>query len=209
MRNISASCSHSSSPSESSGPPASYLMDAARSPTHTGALMRLALFAGLLVAAPLIAQQPAPTPPPPQPAFATDSAAVMQVVKNLFNGMRTRDTTLMRAQFHVAAEMRSASYDRTAKAVIQGDTPTDWLSGVATAPVDLLLDERLGTPVLHVDGNLATVWVYYEFWAGDRFSHCGADLFTFGRTTDGWKVIFVADSRRRGPGCAQNLPKGS
>jgi hypothetical protein len=171
--------------------------------------MRLALFAGLLLASPLAAQQPAPTPPPPQPAYAADSTAVMQVVKNLFNGMRTRDTTLMRAQFHPSATIRSAAYDRTAKAVIREETPSDWLGQVASAPAELFLDERLGPPTVRVDGNLATVWAYFEFWGGDRFSHCGADVFTFGRTTEGWKVIFVADSRRMGASCAGNLPKGS
>jgi len=174
--------------------------------------MRFALVASLLVAAPLAAQQPtaaAPTPPPPQPAFAADSTAVMGIVKNLFNGMRTRDTALMRAQFHSSATMRSASYDRTAKAVIEEDGPSDWISGVGSAPANLFIDERLGPPAVHVDGNLATVWVYYELWIGDRFSHCGADVFTFGRTAEGWKVLFVADSRRRGATCAQNLPKGS
>lgn len=171
--------------------------------------MRFALFAGILLAAPLAAQQPAPVPPPPQPAFAADSTAVVQIVKNLFNGMRTRDTALMRAQFHSSATMRSASYDRTAKAVIQEDGPNEWISGVAGAPAELFIDERLGPPTVHVDGNLATVWVYYELWIGDRFSHCGADVFTFARTAEGWKVVFVADSRRRGASCAQNLPKGS
>ena len=174
--------------------------------------MRLSLVAALLVAAPLAAQQPtpqpAPVPPPQQPAFAADSTAVMQVVKNLFNGMRTRDTTLMRAQFHSSATMRSASYDRTAKAVIEEDGPSDWIGGVGGAPATLFIDERLGPPAVHVDGNLATVWVYYELWLGDRFSHCGADVFTFGRTAEGWKVVFVADSRRRGASCTPHLEKG-
>jgi putative lumazine-binding protein len=169
--------------------------------------MRLALFATLL-ASPLSAQQPAPVAPPPQPAFAADSAAVHQVVTHIFNGMRTRDTTLMRAQFHSSATMRSASYNRAAQAMIEQDSVIDWLRGVAGAPATMVLDERLGPPQIAVDGNLASVWVYYEFWAGDRFSHCGADVFTMGRTAEGWKIVFVADSRRR-TGCAQNLPKGS
>lgn len=172
--------------------------------------MRVLPFA-ILLAMPLAAQQPTPQGPPPQPAYAADSAAVMGVVKNLFNGMRTRDTTLMRAQFHPEAPMRSASWRPGATgavAVIEADGIADWLGGVAGAPAGTLLDERLGPPSVQVDGNLASVWVYYEFWLGDRFSHCGADLFSLGRTPDGWKVIFVADSRRRA-GCAQNLPKGS
>lgn len=180
--------------------------------------MRLSRFVPSLVASALVAsslsaqqpaQQPAPTPPPPQPAFAADSTAVMQVVKNLFNGMRTRDTTLMRAQFHPSAVMRSASYDRTAKAVVREDAPGEWISGVAGAPATLFLDERIGPPTVLVDGNLATVWVYYEFWAGDRFSHCGVDVFTLGRTAEGWKVVFVADSRRTGASCTAHLAKGS
>lgn len=182
--------------------------------------MRLALFATALIAstasltlsASLAAQQPAAqTPPPPQPAFAADSAAVAQVVKNVFNGMRTRDTTLMRAQFHPSATMRSAAWKPSPtgpQAAIEEDGVIDWLTGVAGAPAALLLDERLGPLSIQVDGNLASVWVYYEFWAGDRFSHCGVDQFTFGRTAEGWKIVFVADSRRR-TGCAQDLPKGS
>ena len=170
-----------------------------------------ALLIATLFAVPVAAQQPAPQGPPRQPPFAADSAAVMQVVANLFNGMRTRDTALMRAQFHPEAPMRSAAWRPSPAgpvAVIQADGIADWLGGVAGAPDTLFLDERLGMPSVQVDGNLASVWVYYEFWLGDRFSHCGADLFTLGRTNDGWKVIFVADSRRRTE-CAQNLPKGS
>lgn len=165
-----------------------------------------------LLATPLFAQQPAAPPaPPPQPAFAVDSAAVVAVVTNVFTGMRTRDTALMRAQFHSEAPMRSAAWGRGPNgptAQIQADGVNDWLTGVAGAPAGTVLDERLGPPAVLVDGNLASVWVYYEFYLGDRFSPCGADLFTFGRTADGWKVIFVADSRRR-TGCAQNLPKGN
>lgn len=171
--------------------------------------------ATLLAGHPLAAQQPTPQGPPRQPPFSSDSTAVMQVVSNLFNGMRTRDTALMRAQFHPDAPMRSVSWRPSptgAVAVVQADGIADWLTGVASAPDTLLLDERLGPPSVQVEGNLASVWVYYEFWINDRFSHCGADLFTLGRvgnaTGSSWKVIFVADSRRRAD-CAQNLPKGS
>lgn len=169
----------------------------------------------LVFAAELAAQQPTPQGPPHQPPFREDSAAVMQVVANLFNGMRARDTALMRAMFHPDAPMRSVSWRPSptgAVAVVQADGIDDWLTGVASAPDTLLLDERLGPPSVQVEGNLASVWVYYEFWINDRFSHCGADLFTLGRvgnaTGSSWKVIFVADSRRRAD-CAQNLPKGS
>jgi len=135
----------------------------------------------------------------------------MQVVRSLFTGMRTRDTALMRAQFHPSATMRSAGWQRTTAGplpLITEDAVNEWVGSIPTAAAGKLLEERLGPPQVQVDGNLAMVWAYYEFYLDDQFSHCGADQFTLARASDGWKIVFVGDSRRR-TGCAQNLPKGS
>ncbi len=168
-------------------------------------MTRLPLAAvGLVLPALLAAQTPAPAPaPPPQPPFAADSAEIRQVLTRLFDGMRTRDTAAMRAQFYEGAAMRSA-FIRQGKNTVEADGVEDWLKGVAGAPPDLLLDERLGPPEIRVDGNLGNVWVYYEFYAGGKFSHCGVDNFQLARTDAGWKIILLADSRRR-QGCAMSL----
>jgi hypothetical protein len=163
----------------------------------------IALAVSLLLPAVLTAQQPAPPPPPPQPAYAADSAAVRQVVSRLFDGMRTRDTAAMRTLFHESVAMRSVSY-RQGKPVVEADGVEDWFKGVAGAPADKLLDERLGPAEIRVDGNLAMVWVYYEFYLSGKFSHCGVDSFQLGRTDAGWKIILLADSRRR-QGCSESL----
>ena len=168
-------------------------------------MRRLSALVLLALPAALAAQNPAAPPPPPQPAYSADSAAVVAVITRLFDGMRSRDTAAMRAQFHEAAVLRSASY-RQGQHVIEADAIGDWINGVAGAPAGLLLDERLGPPEIRVDGNLAGVWVYYEFYAGDRFSHCGVDAFHLGRAIDGWRILAVSDSRRR-QGCAQSLGK--
>jgi hypothetical protein len=101
--------------------------------------------------------------------------------------------------------MRSVSW-RQGKAVVEADGLEDWFTDVASAPDTLVLDERLGPLEVRVDGNLASVWVYYEFYVSNRFSHCGADSFQFGRTDAGWKILLVSDSRRR-QGCSQSLGK--
>jgi hypothetical protein len=165
----------------------------------------LCLTVCLLVPAAAGAQQAAPAATPPQPAYATDSAAVHQVVTTLFDGMRTRDTAGMRALFHEPTAMRSA-FIRQGTNTVSADGVEDWLQGVASAPDTLFLDERLGPPDIRVDGNLASMWVYYEFYAGDRFSHCGVDSIQLARTDGGWKIILVSDSRRRAD-CSQSLSK--
>jgi hypothetical protein len=55
---------------------------------------------------------------------------------------------------------------------------------------------------IRMDGSLATVWAYYDFFAGDRFSHCGYDAFQLLKSQSEWKVVGVADSRRT-EGCRQ------
>ncbi len=147
----------------------------------------------------------APPPPPAQPSYASDSAAIHQMVTALFDGMRTRDTAAMRALFHEPMAMRSA-YVRQGVNTISTDGLEGWFKGVAGAPDTLLLDERLGPPDIRVDGNLASMWVYYEFYTSDNFSHCGVDSIQFGRTDDGWKIILLSDSKRRAD-CAKSLPK--
>ena len=168
-------------------------------------MRRLSALALVALPVTLTAQTPATPAAPALPAYSADSAAVVAVISKLFDGMRARDTAAMRGQFHEAAVLRSASM-RQGQNVIEADAIGDWLNGVAGAPADLLLDERLGPPEVRVDGNLAGVWVYYEFYGGDRFSHCGVDAFHLGRAADGWKILAVSDSRRR-QGCAQSLGK--
>jgi hypothetical protein len=40
----------------------------------------------------------------------------------------------------------------------------------------------------------------YRFYVGERFSHCGVDSFHLVRTADGWRIVDLADTRRR-EGC--------
>lgn len=127
---------------------------------------------------------------------ADEKVAVQSVVTQLFDAMRVRDTAAMRASFHAGARMHSVGARGVTQEPIDG-----WVAGVAGAPAGTVLDERLGTPTIHVDGALASVWVDYWFFVGDRFSHCGVDSFILIKQEGRWRISAVADTRRR-EGCA-------
>ncbi len=129
-------------------------------------------------------------------AQSPDHDAAYAVVTKLFDGMRTRDTASMRLAFAAGASLQSVSANG-----IRNDEISAWINSVATAPAGLVLDERLANPVVQVSGDLASVWVDYWFFAGERFSHCGVDAFVLARQGGSWKIISVADTRRR-EGCA-------
>ncbi len=61
-------------------------------------------------------------------------------------------------------------------------------------------DERLAKPVIQVDGNLASVWVPYQFFYKGKFSHCGVNSFQLVHTKQGWLIQYIIDTRRK-KGC--------
>jgi hypothetical protein len=148
-------------------------------------MRRFALYCAVLLAA----------PPTTLRAQSADHEAAYAVITRLFDGMRTRDTASMRAAFAPGVSLTSVSASG-----VRTDAIDAWIGSVASAPAGLVLDERLGAPVVQVSGDLASVWVDYWFFAGERFSHCGVDAFVLARLNGTWRILSVADTRQR-EGC--------
>jgi len=127
-------------------------------------------------------------------AAQQEKDAVLTVVKKVFDGMRTRDTTLMRSQFAPGAHLLGIDA-KSGKPELKTMDPSGWIGAVGkgTGPA---WDERIFDPVVEQDDNIAHVWTYYEFWRGPTLSHCGYDSFFLVKLADGWKVTQVADTRR-------------
>lgn len=129
------------------------------------------------------------------PANQAETKEIMKVIKQLFDGMRTSDTTLMRQTFHADATMKRILIDKTGKSVLVPSTVQQMLNNVAT-PHLVAYDERILSSEVRIDANLATVWAEYEFWNGTKFSHCGFNAFQLIKTEKGWKIFFIADTMR-------------
>lgn len=125
-------------------------------------------------------------------AQAPERDEAYAVVTRLFDAMRARDTATMRAAFAPGASLQSVSANG-----MRTDAIDAWIGSVASAPAGLVLDERLANAVVQVNGPLASVWVDYWFFAGDRFSHCGVDAFVLAKLDGQWRILSVADTRQR------------
>ena len=131
-------------------------------------------------------------------------AQVMSVVNGLFDAMRAADSAAVRAAFHPDLERMASSGQQSdgVPMVMFGD-----LSGFAEAvggasPGDL--DERIGAADIRIDDNLATVFTPYAFYLKGQLSHCGVNVFQVARTGYEWKIVGLADTRRR-QGCKEWL----
>ena len=149
--------------------------------------MRWFFCAALLgsAAAPLAGQQ------------ADAERGVLAVVRQLFDGMKLHDTVKMRAVLHSQARLVSSGLKDGAPTASVESTDA-WLTAVSRGVEPY--DERISHPVVQVDGGLASVWMEYHFYVGERFSHCGVDSFHLVRTAEGWRIVDLADTRRR-EGC--------
>ena len=130
---------------------------------------------------------------------ASDEREVLAVVNKLFDGMRTKDTAMMRSLFDTSARLVTTA-TRDGKPVVREAKIVNFLASIGrSAPTDTLI-ERIYDPEVRISDNLATVWMEYTFHVNSRFSHCGYDAVQLARGPEGWKIVALADTQRR-EGC--------
>ncbi len=132
-------------------------------------------------------------------AQSEDEKAVKAVVIQLFEGMQKHDSTMIRACFHPSARMQSIGADRktgvvglTTEASIDG-----FVKSIGSIPTNVSIEERVLSYEIRVDAQMATAWTPYELYVNQKRQHCGVDAFQFFKTDKGWKIISIADTRRK------------
>jgi hypothetical protein len=124
--------------------------------------------------------------------------AVLEVVTRLFDGMREKDEAKLRTVFHADARLHTAVPDPSGEPLTRETPVESFINNVAGAEV--YIDEVTFEEVVLVDGNLAMAWTPYNVFVDGAFQHCGVDVFIMTMTPDGWKILQLADTRRR-EGC--------
>jgi hypothetical protein len=126
----------------------------------------------------------------------TEEEEVKTTIKLLFDGMRNADTTAAAKAFAPKAIMPSIAKTKDEKFTIHTESVANFMKSIAT-PHSEKYDERIVFTKILIDQNLASVWTDYKFYVGNTFSHCGVNSFQLLRTEEGWKIIYVIDTRRK------------
>jgi hypothetical protein len=142
-----------------------------------------ALAVALLGTVPLLAQSP-----------KSDEAQVLAVVHALFDGMRKVDSAMVRPLFHPKARLITVD-SRSPGARIE-ESVEGFIQSIGR-PRNELFDEQLSNVRTMIDGSLASVWADYKFFRGTTLSHCGVDHFLLVKEGGTWKIVELADTRRR------------
>ncbi len=105
-------------------------------------------------------------------AQKSEEDAVKKAVNQLFNGMKTSDSILIKKSFHKNAVLQTI----TKTSEVKSESIKDFALSISKAEKGSL-DERISFSNVLIDGNLASVWTLYEFYYNGQFSHCGVNSF--------------------------------
>lgn len=132
-------------------------------------------------------------------AQSEDENALKAVVVQLFDGMQKHDSTTIRVCFHASARMQSIGINRKSGMVemTTQNTIDGFVKSIGSIPATTQIEERVLSYEIRVDGQMATAWTPYELYMNNKKIHCGVDAFQFFKTDKGWKILTIADTRRK------------
>lgn len=133
------------------------------------------------------------------PAFSqTEEKAVEEVIRSLFEGMKSKNTDQVAAAFYAEGLMQTVQA-KPEGSTVGSNSVADFIKRISTTPAETTLDERILDYQIKVDGTMASAWTPYRFYVNGNFSHCGVNSFQLVKMAEGWKIVYIIDTRRKEP----------
>ncbi|HEV8284976.1 MAG TPA: nuclear transport factor 2 family protein [Chitinophagaceae bacterium] len=128
----------------------------------------------------------------------TTEDSVKAVIKQLFDGMKNSDASLIRNTFADSAILQTIGKNKEGKTIIQNDSVDEFVKSISELKKGSA-DEQIIFESIKIDGTLAMVWAPYKFYFNGKFSHCGVDSFQLILINGHWKIQYLIDTRRKQP----------
>jgi hypothetical protein len=113
---------------------------------------------------------------------------VLAPVQQMFAGMTRRDASAIKAAALPGATLTLMREGKPESMTIE--TFADHFS----RPSKLSVEERIKSPLVRVDHDLAVVWAPFELRVDGKLDHCGTDLFSLVRVSGKWVIAAIADT---------------
>lgn len=155
-------------------------------------------------------QSPASSPAPATTAGARETteqerAAVLASIQSFMDALRTRDTTAMNLHVDSLTRLTLIRPTREGGTRVVVMTGAQFIRAV-TQPGQPGIDEPIRNPVVHVSGDLASVWAEYQVRRDTTVTHCGFDAFHLARRDGRWKLLNISDTYQQ-TGCGPAWPR--
>jgi hypothetical protein len=167
----------------------------------------------ILLMLPLLAACQAQTSPAPT-ATATagaretteqERAAVLASLQGFMDALRMKDTAAMNQHVDSLTRITLIRPTREGGTRVVVLTAAQFIHAV-TQPGQPAIDEPIRNPVVHVSGDLATIWAEYQVRRDTTVTHCGFDAFHLARRDGRWKLLNISDTYQQ-TGCGPAWPR--
>jgi hypothetical protein len=121
---------------------------------------------------------------------------IQLTIGNFFTAFHQRDSVALKKVcsenlvLHSISESEKGSKFSVEKAA-------NFYKSIATIPLSVKFEEKILSYKIQIDGAMAHVWTPYEFYVNNQLSHSGVNSFQLYKENDGWKVVYVLDTRRK------------
>lgn len=150
-------------------------------------MKRLLLFGILLISVNTAAQD-------------SEKYAVQKTIEAFFEGFHQQDSTTIKETVAKEVLLQTIAKDSLGKDYVRTEDFSKFIKSIVGIPETTKFQETIKSYSIQVDGPMANAWTAYEFHVNDKFSHCGVNSFQLVKQEDGWKIIYLIDTRRK-EGC--------
>ena len=127
---------------------------------------------------------------------------IKKSIMTMFDGMAAFDSVMVRSVFAESFTLKTVTTSPDGMTKVRDQTAQDFINAIGTKREGVKYDERLTSIDIKIDREMAMAWTPYRFYLNDAFSHCGVNVFTLVKQSDGWKILGITDTRRKS-GCTE------
>ncbi|MDY8138930.1 nuclear transport factor 2 family protein [Aquimarina sp. 2201CG5-10] len=123
-----------------------------------------------------------------------------QTVIDFFEGFHKGDTIMMKKTMDNDMVLRTIAKTKEGEVKTFKTEVAKFVMAIHNRPAEQKWYEKILGYTINANDRIAQVWTPYEFYVNDNFSHCGVNTFQLFNDGTSWKIISIADTRKR-EGC--------
>ena len=114
---------------------------------------------------------------------------ILLKVQQFFDALETQDTVLFKSILLMDGQTWAISEKENAAKYSMRQF-SDFMKTLINPA--RIIEERMLSSEVKIHNRIAMAWVPYTLSISGKFSHCGVDIFTMLKTSEGWKIATVA-----------------
>jgi len=111
---------------------------------------------------------------------------IQEKVNLFFKVLETKDTALYNTIVYPNAQIWTIRPQQDVLKIAMRSFSDDMVNLVAMKTV---IEEKPLSYEIKIHNNIAVVWMPYTLSLSGKFSHCGVDVFTLLKASEGWKIV--------------------